>query len=144
VPPAEFGYAGPRVRLDKCSYFSEFFLAQHTLIPEIFEVCEPAAPILASRSAKSANSVTARSGRAAAASAEDLPPEGGQTHHPRSHEGHQQEQIDDHQTSSRHHFQSANNQFTTRSGEPIAGTLAGSPFLLLKRALWQGTATRVQ
>jgi hypothetical protein len=132
VPPAEFGYAGPRVRLDKCSYFSEFFLAQHTLIPEIFEVCEPAAPILASRSAKSANSVTARSGRAAAASAEDLPPEGGQTHHPRSHEGHQQEQIDDHQTSSRHHFQSANNQFTTRPGEPIAGTLAGFPFLLLK------------
>jgi hypothetical protein len=36
VPRAEFGRAGPRARLDECSYFSEFFLAQHTFVPEIF------------------------------------------------------------------------------------------------------------
>jgi len=132
MPPAEFGYAGPRVRLDKCSYFSEFFLAQHTLIPEIFEVCEPAAPILASRSAKSANSVTARAGHTAAASAEDLPPEGGESDHPSSYDGHQQEQIADHSTSSR------------PAPRAPAGPLVGSAFLIPQPSLWQGTATAVQ
>jgi len=95
VPPTEFGYAGPRKRLDKCSYFSEFFLAQHTFIPKIFEVREPGGPILASRSAKSANSVTAPS-----RTTENLPPQGCDSHDPRSHDGHKQEQIDDHTTSS--------------------------------------------
>jgi hypothetical protein len=36
VPRAEFRRADPRSRLDECSYFSEFFLAQHTFVPEIF------------------------------------------------------------------------------------------------------------
>ena len=132
MPPAEFGYAGPRVRLDKCSYFSEFFLAEHTLIPEIFEVCEPVAPILASRSAKSANSVTAHSGHAAAAPAMDLPPKGGKSNHPGSHEHHQQEQIADHSTSSRTALRA------------LAAALVGSASVIPQTALWQGTATAVQ
>jgi hypothetical protein len=41
----EFGHDGPYVRIAECSYFSVFFLAEHTLISEIFVAGKGAFPI---------------------------------------------------------------------------------------------------
>jgi len=48
---AEIGRADQPWRPGKRSYFSEFFLAQHTLVPEIFVGGERAFPIAAVREA---------------------------------------------------------------------------------------------
>jgi len=45
VPQAEFGHAVPHLRFDECSYFSEFFLAKDTLVPEIFVAGKRSFPI---------------------------------------------------------------------------------------------------